>query len=1562
MSETVDGRATWRAELERRLASLSPAKRALLEGRSLGRDDAPVTALRGPALVARAPGDLVPMSFAQELLWQLELANPGHAYNVARVARLHGPLNVGALGRALDALVARHEVFRTTFDVVDGEPRQLVHAPGPVPLPVVDLGRELPNVAPEELVAAALDRVRALTRRPFDLARDAQLRATVLRLAADDHVLVFESHHVVADAGSREIFMRELAALYDEQRGGPPAALAPLPVQYGDFARWQRAHLAGATLERHLAYWRRQLADVRPLELPTDRPRSAAPSFDGATRSATFSAELRDGVRALSRSLGATPFMTLLAAFGALLARYAGQDDVVVGSPMAGRGHAEVEGLIGYFLNTLVLRTSVAGDPTFAELVGRARDSALGAYEHQEVPYEKLAAELRGAGRARHEPLFTVLFALQDPSRRVMQLGGTALTPFGGDRGATKFDLFLSMAETEAGLRAQIEYRTDLFDAATVDRMFGHLRTLLEAAVTRPDTPVSRLPLLPPDERRWLVEERNATALDLAPGVTLVELVRAQAARTPGEVAVTFGAAALTYAELDARADHLAAYLHARGVGPEVVVALHVERSLELVVALVAIHRAGGAYLPLDPAYPRERLDFMLADARAAVVLTEDGLRDRLTSGDALVVSLDGDRAAIEAAGGAALPPGDPDRLAYLIYTSGSTGVPKGVTVTHRNLVNFLAGFGAVVPLGAGDALVAVTPVSFDIAGLELFAPLAAGARVVVAPREAALSPVDLAALVRESGATHLQATPVTWRLLVESGWEGVRGPGGRPFVALCGGEALPPALAGVLLARGLELWNLYGPTEATIWATMHRVAAADVAAGAPAAVPIGRPMANVRAYVLDPAGAPAPTGVPGELLLGGLGVARGYHARPELTAERFVPDPFGPSPAARLYRTGDRVRWRADGTLEFLGRLDQQVKLRGHRIELGEIEHALAAQPGVAAAVAVVREDVPGDARLVAYVVPGEAAAAPHDAAAADAVDRWREVWDAAYAGSEAEPGFNTAGWVSSYDQRPIAAAEMREWLDRTAERMLADRPRRVLDVGCGTGLYLFRMAPACEHYVGVDGSAEALRAIERDPAYAALSNVSLRQMLAHEVGDRFAPGSFDLVVLNSVVQYFPNVAYLVDVLEQAARLVAPGGTLYVGDVRAPSLLETFHTSVALAHAPDDLPLAELRAAVRRRTAAETELIVDPGLFAALRLHLPNVTGCRVLPKRGRAANELTKYRYDVALRVGGAAEGGALDAWPTYTVDTPAEARALLAGGAPALRVADVADARLVSDVRAQQLLRLATGDTPDPGEALPTGGVPTTAGALRDAVAAADDAGVDVEALAELDADYEAELRWPASGRVGRVDVLFRHRRSGPARMPDAPAGDAQPRPWGEFVRRAAPETFDADQVDAWRAALGERLPEYMVPATFVRLARLPLTPNGKTDRKALPAPPAGTGAPGARYVAPRTPTEERLAAVWEEVLQRRPVGVHDNFFDLGGHSLVALRMTNRVHEAFAMRPPLTAVFDRPTVAQLAELLEAAPAAAAPEPAITRVARTVRRRVPDAPARGNPNGGTA
>ncbi|HEY0553140.1 MAG TPA: amino acid adenylation domain-containing protein, partial [Thermoanaerobaculia bacterium] len=920
-----------------------------------------------PPLVALLRHGDLPLSFAQQRLWFMDRLEPGStAYNLVQAVRLSGDLDAGALDRALAAVVARHESLRTRFGEWQGHPFQVVEAVDverPFGPRRVDL-RELPALPVEEREAEALRLLNAEALTPFDLAAGGLLRATLYTLGAREHLLALVIHHIVADGWSIGLLLDEIVAEY-----AAPSSLPPLPVQYADYAVWQRQWLAGETLAGEMDYWRRQLAGAPPLlELPTDRPRPAVQSYRGGTLRFRLAAGLPERVAALARGEGLTPFMALMAGFDALLARYSGQPDVVVGTPVANRRLVETEKLIGLFANTLVLRVDLADDPPFADLGRRVRQAALEAFARQDVPFERMVDGLEVERHLAYSPLFQVMFNLQTPTAGRVELPGLTLEPVETARSGAQFDLTLSLIQWENEVSGFLEYSSDLFDRATIERLLGHYQVLLAAAVETSERSVGELPLLTADERRQITEEWNDTAVAWPRETLIHELVERRAAARPEAWAVGFGAERLSYGELDARANRLARHLRRLGVGPEVLVGLCVERSAAMVVALLGILKAGGAYVPLDPSHPAERLGLVLADSAVPVLVTEEPLRGALPAHSARTVCLDRDAEAIARESARPLERVvDAETLAYVLYTSGSTGRPKGVGLPHRAVVNFLRAMAGRPGMGEGDVVPALTTLSFDIAGLEIYLPLMVGGRVEVLGREEAADGARLAGRLAAIGATVAQATPATWRLLIDAGWQGIAG-----LKVLCGGEALPRELASALQARGAELWNVYGPTETAVWSAAGEVAAGD------GTVPLGRPIANTAFYVVDRDLEPVPIGVAGELLIGGEGLCRGYLHRPDLTAEKLVPQSFpGKVAGARVYRTGDLVRYRPSGELEFLGRIDHQVKVRGFRIELGEIEAALGRLPGVRQAVVTVREDG-GDKRLVAYLVAeGEAPAA---------------------------------------------------------------------------------------------------------------------------------------------------------------------------------------------------------------------------------------------------------------------------------------------------------------------------------------------------------------------------------------------------------------------------------------------------------------------------------------------------------------------------------------------------------------------------------------------------------
>jgi aspartate racemase len=917
----------------------------------------------------RIATDPAPLSFAQQRLWFLAQLEPDTAlYNTPVVLHLSGPLDVECLRQSLDTIVGRHQALRSCFPAQNGEPRQLVMPPAAVPLPIV----ELPELPPAEREDALMRRVGEIAAQPFDLERGPLFRSLLIRAAPTEHALVLIMHHIVTDRWSLGVLFRELSECYRAFRSGETPRLADLPVQYADFAVWQRAGLEGERLEQLLDYWRSRLAGVPPvLELPTDRPRPAVESRRGSRRQRLLSQRLVQALRTLGRQENATLYMVLLGAFQVLLARYTGRRDIVVGSPIAGRMHIKLEPLIGFFVNTLALRTDLSGNPTFRRLLSRVREVALGAFTHQELPFERLVEAVQPERSLHHAPLVQVVLALQNTPFAEPQLPGLTARRLSVPDQPAKFDLVLYLIpEDQGALRAEAEYRADLLDAGTVDRLLEHYQVLLDGVVADPDRSISALPLMSEVERRRMLVEWNATDTDFPASATVHGLFQAQAQRTPDALAVVSGRGDLSYAELNRRANRLARHLQAHGVGPDMRVAVFLERSPDLIVSLLAILKAGGAYLSLDPASPQKRLAWLLRDAGVTVLVTEPAMRDRLQSIPAgiTVVCLQQDRARLESHSDTdPSTSAGPAHLAYVSYTSGSTGTPKGVAVPHRAVVRLVRD-NPYTRFAPDEVFLQFAPVAFDASTLEIWGPLLNGARLVMAP-PGRLTLEELGRVLQGYGVTTLWLTAGLFHLMADERLDDLR----SVRNLLAGGDVLSPSHVRRVL-NGLpqcRLVNGYGPTECTTFTTCHQVAGdGDLALS----VPIGRPIANTRVYVLDADGMPVPVGVPGELYVGGAGLARGYLARPALTAERFVPDPFGSAAGERLYRTGDRVRWRPDGNLEYLGRLDRQVKLRGFRVEPGEIEAELTRHPAVLEAAVVVREDPGGERRLVAYLVPARA------------------------------------------------------------------------------------------------------------------------------------------------------------------------------------------------------------------------------------------------------------------------------------------------------------------------------------------------------------------------------------------------------------------------------------------------------------------------------------------------------------------------------------------------------------------------------------------------------------
>ncbi len=1496
----------------------------------------------------------LPLSFAQQRLWFVDQLVPNNPfYNVPAAFRLTGSLHFAALEQTFNEIVRRHEALRTTFAIVEGQPIQVIAPILNLSLPIRDL-RELPQIvraaAPQEQRETQAQRlITQEAQRPFNLSTDPLLRVTLLRLDEAEHILLLNMHHIVSDGWSIGVLIREIAVLYTAFASNQPSPLPELPIQYADFAHWQRQWLQGDVLAKQLGYWQKQLEGVSMLNLPTDRARPATPTYQGARQFLQLPKTLSEALETLSQQEGVSLFMTMLAAFQILLYRYTQQEDIAVGSAIANRNRGEIEGLIGFFVNSLVLRTDLSGNPTFRSLLSQVRDVALEAYAHQDLPFEKLVEELHPERNLNQNPLFQVVFALQNAPMSALELPGLTLSPLPFDTETTRFDLEFHLWErtpqnglwvnSSEGISGFVIYSTDLFDDSTITRMLGHFQTLLESIVAHPEQRIADLPFLSEAERHQLLVEWNNTRVSYPQDRCIHQLFEAQVEQTPDAFALVFEEKKITYQELNKRSNQLAHYLQKLGVGEDVLVGLCVERSFDMVIGMLGILKAGGAYVPLDPTYPPERLSFMLGDAQVPVILTQQRWVNRLETQNSPLIFLDKDWETITQES-EENPNSNvtANNLAYVIYTSGSTGKPKGVEIEHRALLNLVFWHQKTFAVSPLDRVTQIAGVAFDACGWEIFPYLSAGASIYFPDEETRLSPEKLRDwLVSKAITISFVPTPLAEKLLLLD-WSNQA----ALRILLTGGDKLHQY---PLAESPFQVINNYGPTENTVVTTSGQVFVTNQADIAPA---IGRPIANTQVYILDKHLQPVPIGVPGELYIAGDGLARGYLNSPDLTAEKFIANPFSNQPKARLYKTGDLVRYRQDGNIEFLGRLDEQVKIRGYRIELGEIEAVLNQHPAVLQTVVMTRENE-GEKRLVAYVALNAEYNSQQEQIQQtplqdEQVLQWQMLYNETYntPAADCDPTFNIIGWNSSYTNQPIPVEQMREWVNNQVDQILALQPSRVLEIGCGTGLLLFRIAPHCTKYCGTDFSPASLNYIQKQLAQ--MPQVTLFEKMAADFQGVEAQ-AFDAVILNSVVQYFPSIEYLIRVLEGAVQATAPSGFIFIGDIRSLPLLEAFHASVQLYQTEPSLTHEQLQQQVQMQIFQETELVIDPAFFTALKQRLPQISHVQIQLMRGRYHNELTQFRYNVILHIGGETDppnppyqGGLEKASSQKSSDKQGLENPPFQGGQGGSQCLNWQDNNLtVATVRQllieNQLEILGITNVPNArvmaavktAEWLSGAEEFKTVGQMREALQRYQNLGVDPEdfyALAKQ-LPYNVDISWSDSGSEGRYNVVFL--KQGASKQRTIFPHSTHARPWQSYANNPLQAKAARKLVPQLQTHVAEKVPEYMVPSAFVVLESLPLTPNGKVDRRALrvfdPIQPQLTGG----YVVPQTAVEQVLVKIWAEVLGVKRVGIHDNFFTLGGHSLLATQLVSRVRDAFKVELPLRSVFEAPTIAELSKVVE-------------------------------------
>jgi amino acid adenylation domain-containing protein/non-ribosomal peptide synthase protein (TIGR01720 family) len=1314
--------------------------------------------------------------------------------------------------------------------------------------------------------------------------------------------------------------LKEICALYEAFSKKLASPLEALAIQYADFAEWQRNLLAGPHLTKQISYWTKKLRGIPALlELPLDFPRPPKQTFTGNTTYFSINEEMLQSLKLLGKPLGASLFMVLQAAFSVLLHRYSRQETIVIGSPIANRNSKELEDLIGFFVNTLVLKMDLSPDASCQDVITQARDNFLEAYQYQDLPFERLVEAIKPERNPSFSPIFQVMFILQNQNeeRGGLKIGDLSLSAIPLAPETSMFDLTLKLEEQESKLFGELEYNTDLFSENTIQHFIKHFQNVLQGFVKNSKQSISAIPLLGEDELEKIIVGFNQTQRNYPKAETICTLFEKQAKENPDQIAILYGEQQISYGELNTRAAKLASYLKAKGAGDETLVGLCLERSIDLIIGILGILKAGAAYVPIDPTYPINRIEEMISAANIKLILAQSSTAGILNSDSKNVIQIDADWKSINSTSPAeflfSLPGQLVDKLAYVIFTSGSTGKPKGVQISHRALHNFLQTMCEQPGLTSHDSLLAVTTISFDIAALELYLPLISGARIVLAPKEMVSDGFELSHLLLSTQANVMQATPATWRLLLST-----IEPQSLPLnKLLCGGEALTADLASKLLEAHAEVWNVYGPTETTIWSTRNKLYRSSLKGNANPT--IGHPIANTDIFITDSIGNATPIGIPGDLYIGGQGLSRGYLYQPALTAERFIPSQFSLNPGERIYQTGDVARFINNREIEYIGRADFQVKVRGFRIELGEIESVLGRHPAIQNAVAVCQQSANGSTTLNAFIETKEGweDALSHQKQDSEILEKWQTVWDKTYdtESSATEVDLDLNGWISSYTGKPIPDYEMKAWVDETVNSILALKPQNVMEIGCGSGLLLLRVAPKVKSYTGIDFSRSVLSLLEERIQKLGISNTKLICRNANQ----FIPQdekSVDTVIINSVSQYFPNIDYLMEVLRGAIHAVVDGGNIFIGDIRAKCMLELQTLSVMAHQADPQTKLSELKQKLANRIGAEEELMLDPQFFTLLKREFSEIEGLTFDLKEDGNPNEMNKFRYDLTIHINRAGRSSRPNTHiKTFeAVGDLQELKGLISTAESPVLVKNLLNARLQNDLHILESLNQSE----------------LTLAQITDKTDQSVKQGFDPASLYQLaqSLNLKTHMIWSQAHPGKLIDALFYSKKAHPERggdehfffdLDDA-NGDVL---LSDYANNPVGSSKLRTLINELYESINAQLPAYMAPSNITHLASLPLTPNGKVDRKALPN--VTSAAINEQYIAPRTQHEETMYDIWSSLLNVKQFGINDNFFNLGGHSLLAVQVTTKIRDRFFVEVPIQALFDNPTIALLTAYIE-------------------------------------
>ena len=1463
-------------------------------------------------LISRLNLTQAPASFQQRRLWFLyELEPTSSAYNICSVFSLQGLLNVPALQQAFQQLQQRHESLRSTFVDIDGEPWQKIH---PHPLTELVLEDWSKNITePTQIIANITGAESSYT---FDLQTGPLISARLFQLSPNQHILTLTLHHIIADAWSIGVILQEIALLYQLAISGEQITLPELRFQYADYALWQKEKSHNSHLENSLNYWEKQLAELPVLQFPTDFSRPRLQTFRGDLVKFELSNHLTTAIRSLSQKEGTTLFMTLMAAFQVLLSRYTGQDDIPLGTSIANRPGMDAEKLIGFFVNMLVIRTNLADEPSFKTLLNRVKTTILNGFEHTEIPFETLVERLDLERDTSRNPLFQIAFTLLNAPKPEFSTGDLEVSILATQE-AARFDLELFITESENSLNGVLSYNVDLFKRETVERFARHFCQLLENLISQPDTPVSRVPFLSTAELAVLAPSQPSQTFPVQS--CLHEIFTQQAKLRPQQIALKFGQESLTYSDLNHRANQLAHYLINAGVTPEARVGLWLSRSLDLIVAILAILKAGGVYVPFDPDYPSDRIAYMLEDSQVTVLLTHTQFETQIPPHSAKIIFIDNCQTELAQA-----PTTDPeilvfpDNAAYIIYTSGSTGKPKGVVVSHRHVVRLMLATEKWFNFNAKDVWTLFHSCAFDFSVWEIWGAIFFGGHLVIVPYLVSRSPEEFYNLLCDSKVTVLNQTPSAFRQLIQAESILCREAEIELRYVIFGGEALDLASLEPWFERHDDqfplLVNMYGITETTVHVTYRPIYLKDVKQRLGSL--IGKPIPDLSLYILDRHCQPVPIGVVGEMYVGGAGVTRGYFNRPQLTAERMIPNPFNNSKPERLYKTGDLARFLDNGEIEYIGRNDHQVKVRGFRIELGEIEAVIKHHPEVRDALVIVREEAEEDVRIEAYIVPKNQIF-DSETLIREQTEEWQYTFNDTYHLTETETNesFNIIGWNSSYDNQPIPAEEMRQWLNNTLTRIQALKPQRVLEIGCGTGMILLNIADQVESYWGTDFSQAAIIRLTNILQNRSWNHINLLTREATDFSE-IPENYFDSIVINSVAQYFPSIEYLQQVITGALRILAPGGSLFIGDNRNLSLLNYFHASVAYFQANDNTDKETFNTQIRRIAKTENELVIDPLFFVNLTEVFPDLTAVEIQLKAENSDNELTKYRYDVVLDKLGTSANQPIKViwqdWETANLQLEDLKQQIIKVGT--IGWCNIPHSRLIKDVAICQWISENNSEN--------------TIAELKQVIENIDiKKAIDPADLYAVAQEIGCQVTISYSlTKPDYFDVCFYPTTEGKRLAPVMPISskistESNQSYWINPLKGR----FAKSLISQLKEQVREKLPEYMRPSAFVMLDSFPMTPSGKLDRRALPIPERDLTISKQAFIPATTSTEKKLSQIWIDVLGIDNIGITEDFFHLGGHSLLATKLVSRIREEFSLALPLRAVFEYSTIGGLADEID-------------------------------------